>query len=218
MERFTYRAYIKEGMECNFEEAVMTASKRLNNMVIEGQLMTISMFKSEKNIFVYIECPNKIYEPEDLFSELTPFLANWPGEEQERKWIRMMDIYHCVEPVDNEHWKRKIPVENIIARVMRLKPEMLSSYIFYHWQLQEEKPGSWCKYCSIYLHENLTIMFNEVPDPPETPPYKGKLDTMNTPDDSAWQPLMFEHCIPWEDQMDEYQKMWKNTELLFSFY
>jgi hypothetical protein len=178
--------------------------------------MTVSMFRWGGNLFAYYECTEREYTPEELFSPMDCFLDNWPGQTLERKWIRMMDIYHCVEPTSVEHWRRKVPVKAITARLMTLRPEMLSSYIFYHWQYQEERPGSWCKYCSIYLHENLTIMFNEEPDPSEVPPYKGKLDTSNTPDN--WNELMFAHCLPWDDVKDEKQKMWRETELLWSLY
>jgi hypothetical protein len=215
LERFTYRACIKQGEEDKVREAIMQLKDSADLLVKSGDIMTASMFKWGRNLFVYYECTGKEYLPCQLFSTLEELLMGWPGGDNERKWVRMMDIYHCVEPVSVEHWRRKIPVKTNTARLMRLKPEMLSSYIFYHWQYQEEDPGCWCKYSSIYLNENLTIMFNEDPDPPEVPPYKGKLNTTNTP--TNWQELMFEHCIPWED-VEENQKMWRNTELLWSIY
>ena len=80
------------------------------------------------------------------------------------------------------------------AKVNRLKAEMVSSYIFYHYQYQEEKPGDWAKYASIYLHENLMFFYLEDPDSPETPPYTGRLDTSNTP--GKWTELMNQHFLP----------------------
>jgi hypothetical protein len=216
LERFTYRAIIRHGEEDAAAKACRELAASVRKPVDNGDIMTASMFIWGRHLFAYYECTGREYTPGELFSAADRFLENWPGEEPERKWVRMMDIYHCVEPVSVEHWRRKAPVKTITARLMRLKPEMLSSYIFYHWQLQEETPGNWCKYCSIYLNENLTVMFNEDPDPPEAPPYKGKLNTSNTPDN--WAELMFNHCIPWEDVEDESQKMWRKTEPLWSLY
>lgn len=213
MQRFTYRAWVKRGEENTVERICREIPGNLVDLFNNGFILSTRMFRWGNNLFVYYECTGRQYMPEELFPAMGCFLEDWPGEAQEGKWIRMMDIYHCVEPVSAEHWRRKEPVRSVSAKLMRLKPEMLSSYIFYHWQYQEEKPGDWCKYCSIYLHENLTIMFTEEPDPPEVPPYKGKLDTSNTP--GNWAELMYSHCIPWDDVSDENQKMWRGTELLW---
>lgn len=212
MERFTYRAYLKENHKL---ASIDSIRMEIEKMVNSGILLTASMFSYDRNLFVYWETIDKNPNIEIIFAEISDSLMDWPGEFELRKWIRMMDIYHCAEPQSVDHWRRKQPIKSIRARVMRLKPDMLSSYIYYHWALQEGSPGSWCKYCSIYLHEDLTIMFNEDPDPAEKQPYKGKLDNYVKPEN--WGELMYGHCVPWENAPAD-ESMWKETELLWMYY
>ena len=121
----------------------------------------------------------------------------------------MMDIYHCCEPVSEEFWRRKQPVTRAYATVNRLRSEMLASYIFYHFQYQEEKPGDWAQYASIHLHENVMFFYHEEPDGPVAPPYQGKLETSDTP--GGWQELMDKHFQPWEDDPEQKQP-WREIE------
>ncbi len=123
----------------------------------------------------------------------------------------MMDIFHCGEPRSAEDWQRKAPVESARARLTRLQPEMVSSYIFYHYQLQEEKPGSFDKYCLISLHENLLFFYQEYPQVVESPPRIGKLTTHNSPPN--WQEVMFPHFLLWDDAPAG-EEIWREIELV----
>ncbi|MBT3602078.1 MAG: hypothetical protein HOE48_03170 [Candidatus Latescibacteria bacterium] len=53
--------------------------------------------------------------------------------------------------------ERKTPMDMPYGRVIRLRPEKVSSYIFYHYQLQEEHPGRGDKYGLISIHEDKII-------------------------------------------------------------
>jgi hypothetical protein len=125
----------------------------------------------------------------------------------------MYDIFHYNRPFDNEGWARTQPVQKYVGRLARLKPEMLSSYIFYHYQLQEETPGQGNKTGIINLHENLMFFYHEEPEIYEDKKYDGKLKTSNSPEN--WVELMEQHFIFWVD-VPENQNVWININHIFS--
>ena len=82
---------------------------------------------------------------------------------------------------------------------------MVSSYIFYHYQLQEEKQCSGDKYSSIYLLGNLLAMYHEFPIEEEKEKYNGKLKTNNTP--INWHEIMSQHFLSWDDFDGEWREV-----------
>ena len=106
-------------------------------------------------------------------------------------------IFVTTQPRDVEHWRRKTVVEMPFGNVVRLRPEKVSSYIFYHYQLQEERPGSGNKYGLIGLHEDLLFFYQERPSVEEKTPAPPSLNTSNTPPN--WPELMNQHFAPWPD-------------------
>ena len=117
----------------------------------------------------------------------------------------MMDIFHYNSPQSVEHWHRDTPPEACTARVICLRPEMVNSYIFLHYQMQEEKPGAGDKYGQISIHENLLLIYMEQPATNEAPLHQGRLRTAHTPPN--WHEVMFPHVQPWDD--DEEKGGWK---------
>jgi len=124
----------------------------------------------------------------------------------------MMDIFHFNRPQSLEHWRRDLPPEACTARVVYLRPEMVSSYIFLHYQMQEEKPGGGDKYGQISLHENLLFFYLEQPATNEAAQHKGQLKTKQTPPN--WHEVMFPHFQPWGDT--EGEELWRPIELFCS--
>lgn len=212
MKRLFFRAQFKEGQEASCMKN-MLQEKNVNTMLKNGTFMTIAAFKWDKNIFLYYECIKNEVEPEDIFTTADCFLEDWPGKNHIRKWIPMIDVFHFNEPVSEEHWRRKSPVETIVGRVAHLKPEMVSSYIYYHYQLQEERAFLGNKYEIIAMHENLLFGYQEFPKVVEEPLAAKKLDTHGTPEN-------------WSDsRMDLHFKAWddgylyfKNIDEIFSYY
>lgn len=211
MQRQVYRAQVAVGQEEGLIAGLRGREDLIKEYLFREEIMTLGVFKWERNIFAYFESDGREIPPEELFGDLTGTLEKWPGQPVLRLWAPMMDIYHGCEPVSAEYWKRKQPVKRVFATVNHLRPEMLSSYIFYHYQYQEEKPGDWAKYASIHLHENLMFFYQEEPDGPELPPYRGKLETHNTP--GQWQELMNRHFLPWEDDPEQ-KKPWREIKTL----
>jgi hypothetical protein len=197
MKRLIYRGQFKEGVE-DAAKVNMQAEKKAIKLVQDGLIMTLAAFYWEQQVFLYYECIQQVFLPEDIFPEMKEYLVNWPGERNNRKWIPMIDVFHFNEPADYEHWVRKEPVEIRRGRVAHLKTEMMSSYIYYHYQLQEERAFLGGKYEIIAMHENLLFGYQEFPNVVEQPVLPKKLSTAGTP--ANWNDSRMDlHFQPWED-------------------
>lgn len=212
MFRVIARAQMREG----FEAEAMEAAKReqaVHELLEQGELMTAGCFKWERHVFVYYECVNRPLEPGELLPSMAPFLEDWPGHSAPRKWIPMIDVFHFNEPASYEHWLRKETVDRRVGRVAHLKPEMAASYIYFHYQLQEERAFHGPKYEIIAMHENLLFGYQEFPAVVEEPLLPGRLSTTGTPAD--WNDSRMDlHFQPWEDG----HLYFKPIEQLFAYY
>lgn len=197
MKRLIYRGQFKEGVE-EAAKSRMQAEMQAKRLVNDGFIMTLASYCWEKQVFLYYECIEELIFPEEIFPRMEDYLENWPGESHNRHWIPMIDVFHFNEPADYEHWIRKEPVEIRRGRVAHLKPEMMSSYIYYHYQLQEERAFLGGKYEIIAMHENLLFGYQEFPNVVEEPVIQKKLNTSGTP--ANWNDSRMDlHFQPWED-------------------
>ncbi|QUH31337.1 hypothetical protein [Vallitalea guaymasensis] len=214
MKRHIFKAHIKKGMEKPVIEFIRDRETFLNQMIREQKIMTISIFRFHQTLFLYYESIEDNYiKPKDLIGEtVESFLEILPGVMgQERYWVPMADIFHYNSPVSVEHWRRKTKPEKSVGRILQLKPETLSRYIYYHYQYQEEKPGDGDKYGIIGIYENLLFFYTEYPTYEEAAIQKGKLNTTHTP--SNWSELMEEHFLSWEDVSEE-ERYWRYIETI----
>jgi hypothetical protein len=190
-----------------------TCGETMLQLVRSGQLMTGAAFRWGNHLFVYAECMNEPLEADVLMPEAMDLLEDWPGQAVKRKWIPMIDVFHFNAPASREHWLRKEAVERRVGRVAHLKPEMAASYIYYHYQLQEEQAFHGPKYEIIAMHENLLFGYQEFPAVVEQPELPGKLGTTGTP--SNWGDSRMDlHFQPWEDG----HLYFKPIETLFAYY
>lgn len=196
--RMIFRGQWKEGMETAGLQSIQKGIHSIKNRINKQEIMTAAAYRWKANIFLYYECINCEIAPEELFSETVDFLEDWPGRSEKRKWIPMVDVFHFNEPVSVEHWRRKSPVQRRIGKVAHLRPEMIASYIYYHYQLQEERAFIGDKYQIIAIHENLLFGYFERPEVVEEPLKEKKLNTYGTPEN--WSDSRMDlHFIPWED-------------------
>lgn len=212
MKRMMFRAELREG----HEEAglkLMMNEPGARRYVDKGELMTIAGFRWNRQLFLYYECIGRDIHPDEMFGSMAPMLENWPGQAVKRQWIPMVDVFHFNEPVSFEHWIRKQPVERRAGRVAHLKPEMMASYIYYHFQLQEERAFLGDKYEIIAMHENLLFGYQEFPKVIEEPAAPRKLNTSGTPEN--WSDSRMDlHFQAWEDG----HLYFKPIELVFEHY
>ena len=206
--RLIYTGQLKEGVTKESFKEALNCCKRPECIV------TLSVILWKERFFLYYESKDdESITPEYLFEGIEKYLEAWPGEPEKRYFIRMYDIFHYNRPVVDEEWMRHQP-SFPYAWLMKIKPDMLGSYIFYHQQMQEETPGCGNKYGIICVHENLLLFYIENPDYPNSLCFKGKLNTHNSP--KNWPELMNEHFAPWPDTDPPIQ--WrKDTELIFHF-
>jgi hypothetical protein len=191
--RCVYRAELKPHVD------VIAGVERVEKLADQkGPLLTTSLFQWQTSLFIYAETVGVAFSAEDALGDLGGCLQAWPGGLLDvRYWVPMMDIFHYSKPQGVDHWRRKTPVEKPFARVIRLRPEKVSSYIFYHYQLQEERPGRGDKYGLITIHEDLLFFYQEQPRVVEESPAGPSLETTNTPPN--WGELMSQHFAPWSD-------------------
>jgi len=214
--RSVYRAQAKADQVEDVCRRLQEQASALPLGTASGDLLTVSLFRWGVHLFFYWESVGQPRSPESLFSGLDDQLVLWPGAAAPRYFVQMMDIFHYLAPenLDGDPvdvWRRKAPVAQAWGRLARLKPEMVSSYIFFHYQMQEEKPGAGDKYGLISLHEDLIFFYQERPAVVEAAVNTGKLNTANTPE--RWQDVMFPHFHLWEDAPAG-QEIWRGVDTL----
>ncbi|OKP90727.1 hypothetical protein [Paenibacillus sp. P32E] len=211
MQRCLYRAECREGgiPELFFQSRLPLLNERMEMLDISR----LSVFQEGNELFLYYECGGERHEPERLFADGEELLKVWPGGQQPRWWVPMMDIFHYQQPVSGQHWKRTQQESTPFGRVALLKPEQVSSYIYYHYQYQEERPGDGDKYGIIGLHENLLFFYAELPSTVEPAPYAGKLATNLRPD--QWGEVMDPHFMKWMDAPAD-QEIWKKLTIVLN--
>ncbi|MCZ8523542.1 MULTISPECIES: hypothetical protein [Paenibacillus] len=212
MKRMIYRGQLKAGRESTGLSR-LEQSRAAAALVAHGALMTAAAFHWERQLFLYYECTGREVAPEEVAGEAASCLCDWPGHAAPRKWVPMTDVFHFNAPVSKEHWARKAPVERRVGRVAHLKPEMAASYIYYHYQLQEERAFLGDKYEIIAMHENLLFGYQEFPKVIEEPLQPRKLSTSGTPEN--WNDSRMDlHFQPWEDG----HLYFKPVDTVFAYY
>ncbi|QMV39835.1 hypothetical protein [Cohnella cholangitidis] len=212
IKRMIYRAEWRQGMETDGLQA-LGKGDQAKMLVEQGALMTAAAFSWRNNVFLYYECVDRQVAADEIAGAAVAYLKEWPGQSEPRKWIPMVDVFHFNEPASYEHWMRKTPVEKRVGRVAHLKPERISSYVYFHYQLQEERAFSGDKYEIIAMHENLLFGYQEFPNVIEEPVVPGRLSTNGTPDN--WNDSRMDlHFQPWEDDGYLY---FKPIEQLFAY-
>lgn len=211
MERFIYTAKLLEGKENALKLYLESYQKNLESKMENNQLMTISGFILDDQFYLYYECIGEAEKPESLFPSAKDYLKQWPNGSF---FARMYDVFHYNRPLSAEHWQRKQKPQKFWARLAHLKPEKVSSYIYYHYQMQEEKPGNGDKYGIIGLLGNTLFFYCEEPMVQETALYDGLLKTHNTPDDKDWQPIMDTHFESWNGRTVD-GAPWLELEMIF---
>lgn len=197
-----YKAIIKEKKEQEVENFCTLHKEELRELYYDTKkIMNVNAFVSGRELYVYIEsCQEEIF-PDVLFSGVEAHLCLWPDGEN-KYFYPLTEIFRFHEPQSHEQWERKQKPDCCAALIAKIVPELTASYIFYHYQLQEEQPGNGDKYGRIFLMGDTTFFYREFPQVQETPSYQGKLNTQNTPPSDQWQSLMGEHFLFWDDSYE----------------
>lgn len=111
-------------------------------------------------------------------------------------------------------WIRRQPGRRAVGKIQHIKPDKLSSYIYYHYQYQEERPGECDMFGQISLYQNLLFFYLEEPELIMPPGAPGKLHTHHTPEN--WAETMDPHFEKWADQATPY--IWKPVQCLYQYF
>ena len=161
--------------------------------ILEGHECYVALSCSSGKVFMYVESHRENVNPDTLADGE---LILYPDG---KKWERANEIFHYSRPISEDQWRRKIVGKKPHVMVNFLKPEKISSYIYYHYQYQEEYPGDGDRYGIIYLHGQQMIFYLEEPTEVETEKIPGALTSKNTPKEQ-WQELMKTHFADrWRD-------------------
>ena len=194
-----YKAIMIAGKEKEAEELLTSKEQEIRAKYFEtGKVMNVNVFSFQRDLYVYIEFCNEKILPEEIFSGIEDFLSPWPDGDN-RYFYPLTDIFHPNQPQSTEHWKRKSKPLYCSGRIAKIIPEFAARYIFYHYQLQEERPGDGGKYWRIFLMGDTAFFYAETPDVIEKALHEGALLTNNTPEGEAWQRIMGTHFRWWDE-------------------
>lgn len=101
----------------------------------------------------------------DWPSEVSELFAPWPspGSDELRRSVPMLDVFHDGVPVDAESWRGDREVADRVGSLAFLRPEMFASYVFHHFQLQQERPEGFNKTYLIGSLGTLLFSYSESP-------------------------------------------------------
>lgn len=194
-----YKAIIQKGKEAQAKDFFAGCEKHIRQKYLDTQaLMNVNVFGFERGVYIYTESCAEEITPDMLFAGYEAFLCPWPDGEN-KYFEEQMEIFHFISPQSNEHWRRKTKPQACEALIARIDLSLASRYIFYHYQFQEEQPGAGDKYGRIFLLGDIAFFYRESPEVIEEDVPKGALSTDNTPKGDAWQELMGEHFIWWDE-------------------
>lgn len=188
------------------ESATLTEALRAETV------LTTAWFRHDRWLFGYFEAANDDWSfvwPE----RYTEYLETWPGGSALSHATPMLDIFHDQSPRDAASWRSGHTPERRLGSLARLKPEWYASYVYYHYQLQEERPGHFNKYYTIGACGRLLFSYSEQPAVIGGAP-PGKLATAGTPDD--WHGTMQPHFETWPDAQGN-STYWLALGAVYSF-
>ncbi len=217
--RLLWRAYISGGEE--LKPAIEADYKTASAFIGSGNMTGFSLFHYDGNLFLYFEKTGNVMHPDEFLKNISRHLRKWPGEKIERRWVPLIDVFHFSSPLNSYHWERKAPAVRRIGKIGRLKPEMASRYIFYHYALQEEKAFPGDKYEIIGLNENYLFGYFEEPVVIDEQNTRRGLNTNVVPAD--WSEAGIPGCfIPWSEnkndrfrEMDKIMSIWRNNGTIY---
>jgi len=171
------------------------------------------LFQFEDLLFVYLESESLLAKF-DFPAIFDAMLVDWPVESGTQKFVSMLDIFHDAIPRSESVWRDLGSSRESLGSLVYLRPEKYCSYVFYHFQLQEEGVRKFNKHYVIGAHENCLFSYQELPAVIDKTNHDRVLDTNVSPEN--WTELMGEHFRPWPEGLD-IEKPWKSMEEIFSY-
>ena len=211
--RHQFKAKIKEGSVEHFADSLQGKKAEIDNQLAVMRVHFFKVFQFSDLLFIYLESEITLSKF-DLPSSFDGMLMDWPGESGNRKFVSMLDIFHDAIPRSESVWRDSGLPRESLGSIVYLRPEKYCSYVFYHFQLQEEGIRKFNKHYVIGAHENCLFSYQELPAVVDNTNHDRVLDTNVSPEN--WTELMGEHFRPWPEGLD-IEKPWKSMKEIFSY-
>lgn len=157
----------------------------------KNKLIACSAYLFSDIIILYCEHEGSLC-PQNIFHDMGCFeVISINGE----KITPMENIFYYSKPRDEKHWQRKGESTGI-GSIARVKRNMLNSYVYYHYLLQETTTKTRDKYGIIFEFQNYLFFYREASGEKEFPSFEGSL---NAEIPENWHEIMNGHFIPWQD-------------------
>ncbi len=215
MQRLLYYSQVRQERALDFRLAVKENADSLQKDWHKQGLSDVSVFALDAYVCLYAELSEgSIAEGWDWPETYAQYLEQWPADptlQQSvyRLAVPMIDIFHDGVPKDMQSWRSTRRVEERIGSIARLKPEWVASYIYYHFQKQEEAPDSFNQTYIIGSLGQLLFSYHELPARNSEPKRRGLLNTNQSPDN--WHEVMLPHFEPCESAL-EGQRIWSRMD------
>lgn len=211
--RHQLKAHIDKGSGDSFPQILIEEKDQIAASLRGAGINLFKLFRFDHLLFVYAESADPVLILE-LPAKVTSALLDSPGDFGDQKFIPMLDIFHDAIPRVESVWREPGAPITSLASIVYLRPEKYCSYIFYHFQLQEEGLRKFNKRYIIGALENCLFSYQELPAVIDTTNHDRVLHTNVSPEN--WVELMGEHFQPWPEGLD-IEKPWKSMEEIFSY-
>ncbi|WP_340004816.1 hypothetical protein MHH52_24030 [Paenibacillus sp. FSL K6-0276] len=208
MKRLLYYSQLRRDSESEFRQMVNTDVESLRRDWTAQGLYDVSIFVLQQFVFIYAEAdPSSEYAEWRWPRHYSRILETWPSVplskghpsgSTESFEVPLIDIFHDGVPSDRSSWRDHRHIDERIGSVACLRPEMAASYIYYHFQKQEEAASSFNQTYMIGMFGTLIFSYHELPSLTSGHKPQGLLHTRQSP--VHWQEAMLPHFIPWKDE------------------
>ncbi len=204
------QSFIQPGHEQLFRYRLNEHGDSLQAALQERGIDVFSIFIQNDRLFCYMESGRPIagFPWPDALRRL---LVRLPEQLGANDAVHLQDIYHSAVPQSGEIWRDKHKVEQRIGCIAQLEESMYASYVYYHYQRQEERPVAENKTYMIGSIGRTLFSYQERPIVREKIAAKGLLDSTNTPQN--WREVMAPHFQCWPEH-GAGEWIWKRMELL----
>lgn len=211
--RHQLKARIHKGAVDTFSQILNEEKNQIAASLSAAGINLFKLFKFDNLLFVYAESIDPVLTLE-LPAKVTSALIDSPGDFGDRKFVPMLDIFHDAIPRVESEWREPGAPITSLGSIVYLRPEKYCSYVFYHFQLQEEGLRKFNKHYIIGALENCLFSYQELPAVIDATNHDRILHTNVSPEN--WVELMGEHFQPWPEGLD-IEKPWKSMEEIFSY-
>ena len=211
--RHQLKARIHKGSVDAFSQILKEEKDQIEASLSATGINLFKLFRFDNLLFVYAESADSVLSLA-LPTKVTTALIDSPGDFGDQKFVPMLDIFHDAIPRDNVVWRDPAKQVQSLGSIVYLRPEKYCSYVFYHFQLQEEGLRKFNKHYIIGVLENCLFSYQELPAVIDATNHDRVLHTNVSPEN--WVELMGEHFQPWPEGLD-IEKPWKEMEEIFSY-